>query len=53
MDVDGAVGVADFDGDTHADFLLRGSGTSTAYSAWLGNGAPGGWTGLGQIAGGV
>jgi hypothetical protein len=44
---------ADFNGDTHVDFLLRGSGTSTAYSSWLGNGKIDGWNGLGQIASGV
>ncbi|MEU2393773.1 FG-GAP-like repeat-containing protein [Streptomyces sp. NPDC007369] len=44
---------ADFNGDAHTDFLLRGSGNSTAYSAWLGNGRVGGWNGLGQIASGV
>ncbi|MFG2989194.1 FG-GAP-like repeat-containing protein [Streptomyces sp. NPDC048257] len=49
----GRVHFADFDGDTHADFLLRGSGTSTAYSAWLGDGKVNGWNGLGQIASGV
>ncbi|MFF3849388.1 FG-GAP-like repeat-containing protein [Streptomyces sp. NPDC002328] len=49
----GRVHFADFDGDAHADFLLRGSGSSTAYSAWLGNGRAGGWSGIGQIASGV
>ncbi|MHC3391064.1 FG-GAP-like repeat-containing protein [Streptomyces lavendulocolor] len=49
----GRVHFADFDGDTHADFLLRGSGTSTAYSAWLGNGSANAWNGIGQIASGV
>ncbi|MFI8103988.1 FG-GAP-like repeat-containing protein [Streptomyces sp. NPDC086023] len=44
---------ADFNGDVHTDFLLRGSGTSTAYSAWLGDGNVNGWNGIGQIASGV
>ncbi|MFD4790326.1 FG-GAP-like repeat-containing protein [Streptomyces sp. NPDC058459] len=44
---------ADFNGDLHTDFLLRGTGTSTAYSAWLGSGDVNGWNGIGQIAGGV
>ncbi|MFD8551001.1 FG-GAP-like repeat-containing protein [Streptomyces fradiae] len=49
----GRVHFADFTGDVHADLLLRGSGTSTAYSAWIGNGMVNGWSGIGQIASGV
>ncbi|MEV6954626.1 FG-GAP-like repeat-containing protein [Streptomyces sp. NPDC051183] len=43
----------DFNGDTHTDYLLRGTGNSTAFSAWLGNGTANAWSGIGQIASGV
>ncbi|MFI6150717.1 FG-GAP-like repeat-containing protein [Streptomyces sp. NPDC051109] len=45
---------ADFNGDTHADYLL--AGPDDGASVWLWNGGdpsgPNGWTGIGQVVGG-
>ncbi|MGW3078269.1 MULTISPECIES: FG-GAP-like repeat-containing protein [unclassified Kitasatospora] len=47
------VALVDFDGDTHADYLLTDAGGAVTAYAYRGGDGAGGWADLGRIAGGA